>query len=45
MWGIAWSWHPGAWRLGRCAAFDEIENRIVGVWYCCGPLAVTYDYE
>lgn len=45
MWGIAFSLNPLAWRLGPCDAWDEDLQRVIGVWYCLGPIAVTYDYE
>jgi len=44
MWGIAWSWNPMAWRFGKCDAI-ETDGRVVGVWYCCGPLAICCGYE
>lgn len=43
MWGIAFSIRPTEWRLGACEADDD--GRIVGRWYCFGPIALTYDYE
>lgn len=47
MWGIAFSLKPTEWRLGACDAIDDSFDppRIVGRWYCFGPVAVTYDYE
>lgn len=44
MWGFAISLDPRSWRLGKCDALEE-DGRVVGVWYCCGPLAICYDYE
>lgn len=44
MWGIAISFDPRQWRLGKCDAVDG-DDRIVGVWWCLGPLAICYDYE
>lgn len=44
MWGIALSMNLYEWRLGICDAVDD-DGRVVGVWYCLGPIAVCYDYE
>jgi hypothetical protein len=47
MWGFAFSLNPLSWRLGACDAVDDAYSppRVVGRWYCLGPIAVTYDYE
>ncbi len=35
---------PRAWRLGRRDAVAE-DGRVVGVWWCFGPVAICHDYE
>ncbi len=45
MWGFALSLNPREWRLGKCDAYDDELDRVVGVWWCFGPLALCYDYE
>lgn len=45
MWGIAFSSNPRTWRLGKCDAYDDVLGRVVGVWWCFGPVALCYDYE
>lgn len=44
MWGIAFSLSPRAWRLGRRDAVAE-DGRVIGVWWCFGPVAICRDYE
>ena len=44
MWGLAWSWNPVNWRIGKFDATED-DGRIVGVWYFIGPVAICYDYE
>ena len=44
MWGIAFSMQPREWRLGACDAVED-DGRIVGRWYCFGPVALTYDFD
>lgn len=44
MWGIAFSWDLRAWRLGKCDARDD-DGRLVGTWWCLGPVAICYDFE
>lgn len=44
MWGFAISLDPRHWRLGKCDAVEDC-GRVVGIWYCCGPIAICYDYE
>ena len=45
MYGIAFCWKPWEWRLGKCDAYDDELGRVIGVWFCLGPIAFTYDYE
>lgn len=44
MWGVAISLDPRAWRLGKCLALED-DGRVVGVWWCFGPVAICRDYE
>lgn len=44
MWGVAFSFSPSGWRIGRCDAIED-DGQVIGVWYCLGPIAITCDYE
>lgn len=44
MWGIAFSIRPSEWRFGACDAIED-DGRIVGRWYCFGPVAITRDFD
>ena len=43
MWGIAFSFNPPNWYLGKSYAMED-DGTVVGVWYFFGPIAITYDY-
>ncbi len=45
MWGFALCVDPREWRIGKCDAYDDRQGLVVGVWYCFGPFAITYDWE
>ena len=30
--------------VGNRDAYDDVLGRVVGVWWCLGPIAVCYDY-
>lgn len=44
MWGLAVSFDPSAWRLGKRDAVEG-DRRAVGVWYLFGPIALYRDFR